>query len=39
MPSRAASIVRGHRVMLGAALAELYDLPTKVLLQAVKRNV
>jgi len=32
-------IVRGHRVMLDADLAELYDVQTKVLLQAVKRNI
>ena len=31
-------IVRGLRVMLDADLATLYDVPTKVLLQAVKRN-
>jgi hypothetical protein len=31
-------IVRGLRVMLDADLAALYDVATKVLLQAVKRN-
>jgi len=31
-------IVRGHRVMLDAGLASLYGVPTKVLLQAVRRN-
>ena len=30
--------VRGHKVMLDADLAELYGVPTKVLVQAVKRN-
>ena len=30
--------VRGHRVILDADLAELYDVPTKVFNQAVKRN-
>lgn len=43
-PSHAASIasrilvVRGHRVMLDADLADLYKVSTKVLVQAVKRN-
>jgi hypothetical protein len=39
-PSLASRIrlVRGERVMLGADLAALYGVPTKVLLQAVKRN-
>lgn len=32
-------IVRGQRVMLDAALAELYGVATKVLIQAVKRNL
>jgi len=32
-------IVRGHRVMLDADLAELYGVETKVLVQAVKRNL
>ena len=30
--------VRGHKVMLDADLAELYGVPSKVLVQAVKRN-
>jgi hypothetical protein len=32
-------LVRGHRVMLDSELAKLYGVPTKVLIQAVKRNV
>jgi ORF6N domain-containing protein len=31
-------LVRGHRVMLDADLARLYEVPTKVLNQAVRRN-
>lgn len=31
-------IIRGHKVMLDSDLAELYDVPTKALIQAVKRN-
>ena len=31
-------LIRGHKVMLDADLAELYQVPTKVLNQAVKRN-
>jgi hypothetical protein len=31
-------VVHGHRVMLDADLAVLYGVPTKVLLQAVRRN-
>ena len=31
-------LVRGHKVMLNADLAELYQVPTKVLNQAVNRN-
>lgn len=31
-------VTRGHRVMLDADLAVLYGVPTKVLLQAVRRN-
>jgi len=31
-------LIRGHRVMLDSDLAGLYGVPTKVLLQAVKRN-
>ncbi len=30
--------IRGHRVMIDADLAELYEVPTKALNQAVKRN-
>ena len=30
--------MRGHRVILDADLAELYGVPTKALVQAVKRN-
>ncbi len=32
-------VVRGHKVMLDSGLAELYEVETKVLLQAVKRNI
>ena len=32
-------IVRGHRVMLDAALAAVYGVETRVLIQAVKRNL
>ena len=31
-------LLRGQRIMLGADLASLYDVPVKVLNQAVKRN-
>jgi hypothetical protein len=31
-------LLRGHKVMLDSHLAELYQVPTKVLNQAVKRN-
>ena len=31
-------VLRGERVMLDADLAELYGVPTKALVQAVKRN-
>lgn len=31
-------VVRGHKVMLDRDLAELYEVPTKVLNQAVQRN-
>lgn len=31
--------IRGHKVMLDFDLAELYEVPTKVLNQAVKRNI
>ena len=36
---RAILLIRGHKVMLDADLATLYEVPTKVLLQAVKRNL
>jgi hypothetical protein len=32
-------ILRGYKVLLDSDLAALYDVPTKVLLQSVKRNV
>jgi hypothetical protein len=32
-------LIRGQKVMLDSDLAELYGVPTKVFLQAVKRNV
>ena len=32
-------VVRGTRVMLDFDLADLYEVPTKVLNQAVKRNI
>ena len=35
---RAILVLRGHKAMLDSDLADLYDVPTKVLLQAVKRN-
>jgi hypothetical protein len=35
---RAIHIIRGQRVMLDSDLAALYGVPTKALLQAVKRN-
>jgi hypothetical protein len=31
-------VFRGHKVLLDSDLAELYDVPTKVLLQAIRRN-
>lgn len=31
--------VRGHRVILASDLAQIYGVPTKVLNQAVKRNI
>ena len=31
-------VIRGHKVMLDSDLAELYEVETKVLNQAVKRN-
>jgi hypothetical protein len=36
--ARSILIVRGHRVMLDADLAELYGVENRALLQAVKRN-
>ena len=36
---RAILVLRGHRVMLDADLASLYDVETRVLVQAVKRNI
>ncbi len=35
---RAILIIRGHKVIIDAELAELYGVPTKALNQAVKRN-
>ncbi len=32
-------LFRGHRVMLDSDLADLYQVPTKVLNQSVKRNI
>ena len=32
-------LIRGHKVMLDRDLASLYQVPTKALLQAVKRNI
>jgi hypothetical protein len=37
--TRAILVLRGHRVLLDAELAELYGVPTKALNQAVKRNI
>lgn len=31
-------LIRGHKVIMDATLAELYGVPTKVLLQAIRRN-
>jgi len=31
-------LIRGHKVMLSTDLARLYEVPTKALVQAVKRN-
>jgi hypothetical protein len=36
--SRAILVLRGHRVLLDEALAELYGVETKVLIQSVRRN-
>jgi hypothetical protein len=35
---RSILLLRGHRIMLDAALAELYGVETRALVQAVKRN-
>ena len=35
---RAILVLPGHKVLLDADLATLYEVPTKVPLQAVKRN-
>jgi phage regulator Rha-like protein len=35
---RSILLIRGHKVMLDAELAQLYGVPTKVLNQSVKRN-
>jgi len=32
-------LIRGHKVMLDEDLAELYNVATRVLVQAVKRNI
>ncbi len=32
-------VIRGHKVMLDADLAELYGVTTSVLIQSVKRNL
>ena len=32
-------LIRGHKVMLDSHLAELYEVPTRALNQAVKRNI
>jgi phage regulator Rha-like protein len=32
-------LIRGQKVMLDSDLAELYEVPTKVLLQSVRRNI
>jgi len=36
---RAILVVRGHKVLLDSDLAALYDVETKQLLRAVKRNI
>ncbi len=36
---RAILVLRGHKVLLDSDLADLYEVRTKVLLQAVKRNL
>lgn len=37
--TQAILLIRGHKVMLDSDLAELYGVATKVLIQAVKRNI
>jgi hypothetical protein len=37
--TRSIIVLRGHKVLLDAELAELYGVPTKALNQAVKRNI
>jgi hypothetical protein len=37
--TRSILVLRGHKVLLDAELAELYGVPTKALNQAVKRNI
>ncbi len=32
-------LIRGHKVMIDAHLAQLYDVETRALVQAVKRNL
>jgi len=32
-------VIRGHKVMLDKDLAELYEVETRVVIQAVKRNI
>jgi hypothetical protein len=32
-------LIRGHKVLLDSDLADLYDVETKYLIQAVKRNI
>jgi hypothetical protein len=36
---RAILVLRGHKVMLDSELARLYDVETRALIQAVKRNI
>lgn len=36
--TRSIFVLRGQRVLLDVELADLYGVPTKALLQAVKRN-
>ncbi len=37
--TQAILLIRGHKVMLDSDLADLYEVETKVLIQAVKRNI